>query len=53
MMRFVLCWLLLRPLVKRNYRLRAEGKLPDEMYWADRLMFRLGGSRAYELYDGL
>lgn len=37
-----LFYLVLRPLIVRNYRLRAEGKLPDEWYWADRLACHLG-----------
>jgi hypothetical protein len=32
----------LRPLIVRNYRLRAKGALPDEWYWADRLAFSWG-----------
>lgn len=32
----------LRPLILRNYRLRAEGKLPDEWYWADSLAVSWG-----------
>jgi hypothetical protein len=33
---------ILRPLICRNYRLRAEGLLPDEWYWADRLAVHWG-----------
>jgi hypothetical protein len=32
----------LAPLVRRNYTLRAQGKAPDEWYWADVLLLRLG-----------
>jgi len=42
----ILLWpvfiLILRPLIKRNYRLRTEGKLPDEWYWADTLAVNYG-----------
>jgi len=41
-MRFVVFHLVLKPLIKRNYRLRAEGKLPDEWYWADLMAARWG-----------
>lgn len=34
--------LILKPLIKRNYRLRAEGKLPDEWYWADEIATKNG-----------
>ena len=34
--------LMLAPLVKRNYRLRAQGLLPDEWYWADMLLLKIG-----------
>lgn len=34
--------LVLRPLIERNYRLRQEGKKPDEWYWADALAVRWG-----------
>ena len=32
----------LAPLIRRNYRLRELGELPDEWYWADRLAFSWG-----------
>ena len=32
--------LLLKILTRRNYRLRAKGKLPDEWYWADKELVR-------------
>lgn len=41
-MRAAIFWCILRPLIKRNYRLRAEGKLPDEWYWADELACKWG-----------
>lgn len=30
------------PLIKRDSQLRAEGKRPDKLYWADKLAMRLG-----------
>jgi hypothetical protein len=38
------------PLIARNYRLRAAGRLPDKMYWADLLAMRLGMLRYYPDY---
>jgi len=32
--------LILLPLIKRDYRLRAQGKRPDRWYWADLLAVR-------------
>ncbi len=40
--------LILRPLITRNYRLRADGKIPDAWYWAD----KLGSSYGY-FEDGM
>lgn len=34
--------LILKPLIKRNYKLRAKGILPDEWYWADLLAVEHG-----------
>lgn len=34
--------LVLRPLIKRNYRLRELGELPDKWYWADELSVKFG-----------
>ena len=34
--------LLLKPLIKRNYKLRKAGLAPDEWYWADALAVRYG-----------
>jgi len=34
-MKWLIAKLILYPLVYRNYRLRQEGKRPDEWYWAD------------------
>jgi len=39
---FPVFYLVLRPLISRNYRLRREGNLPDEWYWADVLAIRYG-----------
>lgn len=39
---FIPFHLILKPLIKRNYRLRAQGKLPDVMYWADQLAMEYG-----------
>lgn len=45
-MKKVLLWLvwvlILRGLIRRNYRLREEGVLSDEWYWADVLAMRYG-----------
>ena len=41
-MRWIIFNGFLAPLIERNYRLRAEGRLPDEWYWADRLAVRWG-----------
>jgi len=34
--------LILWPMVARNYALRTKGRLPDEWYWADKLMLKMG-----------
>jgi hypothetical protein len=34
--------LLLKPLIKRNYKLRKAGKVPDAWCWADALAARYG-----------
>jgi hypothetical protein len=34
--------LVLAPLIRRNYKLREEGKLEDHWYWADYLATRHG-----------
>lgn len=34
-MRVIIYYKILRPLILRNYRLRCDGKIPDQMYWAD------------------
>ena len=39
---FPLFHLFIKPLIKRNYRLRREGKLPDEWYWADKFAVEHG-----------
>ena len=45
-MKRILFWpvfhLLLKPLIKRNYRLRMLGEVADEWYWADSLSANLG-----------
>jgi hypothetical protein len=41
-MTWLIAKLVLAPLVKRNYRLRIEGLLLDEWYWADRLLLSWG-----------
>ena len=33
---------ILKILVKRNLKLRSQGKLPDELYWADALLMKRG-----------
>ena len=40
--RLVIYWLFLRPLIKRNYKLREQGLLPDEWYWADEMACNWG-----------
>jgi hypothetical protein len=40
--------IVLKPLIKRDYRLREEGKRPDRMYWADDLAMRWGMLRYYD-----
>ena len=38
-----LVWhLVLKPLIVRNYRLRALGRLPDEWYWVDEVACKWG-----------
>lgn len=47
-MRYFIFHLFLKPLIKRNYRLRfntainGDGKHPDEWYWADTLAVSWG-----------
>lgn len=41
-MKWLIFHLYLKPLIKRNYRLRKMGVLPDEWYWADRLAAEWG-----------
>lgn len=41
-MRWLIFYHVLRPLIKRNYRMREAGLLPDEWYWADRLALSWG-----------
>lgn len=39
-LRWLAVLLFLGPLVARNYRMRREGRAPDEWYWADVLMLK-------------
>lgn len=41
-MKFLAFHLFLKPLIKANYRARAEGRLPDEWFWADEIACRWG-----------
>ena len=41
-MKWLIAKLILYPLVYRNYRLRQEGKRPDEWYWADIKLMKWG-----------
>lgn len=41
-MRRLIFALILRPLIQRDYRLRAAGKRPDRFYWADRIAMGWG-----------
>jgi len=41
-------WLILRPLIIRNYNARERGELPDEWYWADRLACNWGWFTRYD-----
>lgn len=43
-MKFLIFHLILKPLIKRNYRLRLYGKLPDEWFWADTFAVKWGYS---------
>lgn len=36
-MRWLAFKLVLAPLIRRDYRLRAAGRRPDRWYWADRI----------------
>lgn len=42
MLRALIFIVVLRPLIRRNYRLRYEGRLPDRWYWADLVALRWG-----------
>ena len=55
--------LILKPLIKRNYRLREEssikgdGKYPDQWYWADKLAISYGyavsgKTKPYKVVEG-
>ena len=41
-MKFVAYLLVLRPLIRHDYRLRKKGKRPDRMHWADALACQWG-----------
>ena len=41
-MKRLIYMLVLRPLIRRNYRLRRAGLLPDRWFWADVLAIRWG-----------
>lgn len=41
-MRWLAFHFVLKPLIRRNYRLRERGMRPDEWYWADRLALSWG-----------
>lgn len=41
-MRYLVWVTVLRPLIMRDYLLRAEGKRPDEWHWADELALSWG-----------
>lgn len=45
---------ILLPLMRRNFRARALGLAPDEMYWADALAMRWGFLAEYpdDLIEG-
>ena len=47
-MRYLIYRFMLSPLIRRNYRLRNSGVLPDEWYWADALALRWGYFGPYE-----
>lgn len=47
LLKFAIAWAVFRPLVKRNYRLRRQGKLPDEWYWADAYLLTWGKGRLH------
>ena len=40
--KLLIFYLVLRPLIVRNYRLRRESILQDEWYWADKIAVRYG-----------
>lgn len=42
MIRALIYAAILRPLILRDYRLRAEGKRSDQWYWADQLAVNWG-----------
>jgi hypothetical protein len=42
MMRKAIFLLILRPIIQRDYRLRAKGVRPDRWHWADMLAVKWG-----------
>ncbi len=42
--RFLVFYLVLRPLILENYKMRREGLVDDEWFWADEIGFRWGYS---------
>lgn len=41
-MKYLIFKLILSPLIKRNYKLREQGKIPDKWYWADEIALKWG-----------
>lgn len=50
-MKLLFANLILAPLVFINYRLRRQGKLHDQWYWADELIIKLGMMRYVWCYE--
>lgn len=42
LLRWFIYWLWLHPIIINDYRLRMEGKRPDEWHWADELAVNWG-----------
>jgi len=41
-MKRIIFILILAPLIRRNYKLREQKKLPDKWYWADKIAIGWG-----------
>ena len=41
-MKYLIYYLILRPLIKRNYRLRGLQKPQEKWYWADKIAYDWG-----------